>query len=436
MLLPVALVRVKTSRRHYSLSVPYRIFNRNPGRIIDSGDQLSRKLLLAYILILASGMSLIPFTIDPFVPSLPLAADDFGVPNSTLQLTLTGVTIGFAIGQLIAGPISDAIGRRNPLLIALVLYVISATLVFFAPNIELFFLMRVFMGMSAAAANVVSLAIIRDLYSGMPMLKMLGRVFAVQSIAPIMAPILGAQLVGFIEWRALFLVFAFFVLVVLIFANSVLIETLPPARRRSSSPMGLARGFRNVLRDRIFVGLMIFSALQISAIFAYVSITPFLYQDSYGISLNAFGWLFALNSVGLWLGIQVGSRLPRYFPAPWLLVGYAAHGVLLGGSAMLAWQSGFWLIHLIFFGFAFNFGLSITSVQTLALVKHGSEAGTASSLLGIANFVVTALASGIFVTLSTANSLALGAWIAGAYSLGALSLLFVVRPWAVADLRN
>jgi MFS transporter, DHA1 family, multidrug resistance protein len=416
--------------------VPYTIFNRNPGRIIDSGDQLSRKLLLAYILILAAGMSLIPFTIDPFLPTLPMAADDFGVPNSTLQLTLTGVTIGFAIGQLIAGPLSDAIGRRTPLLFALALYVVSATLVFFAPNIEMFFLMRVLMGMSAAAANAVSLAIIRDLYSGMPMLKMLGRVFAVQSLAPIIAPIMGAQLVGFIEWRALFLVFAFLFLIVLLFANSLLIETLPPARRRSSTPLGLLRGFRNVLRDRIFVGLMVFSAVQISAIFAYVNIMPFLYQDSYGISVSNFGWWFSLNSFGLWLGIQLGSRLPRFAPAPWLLVGYATLGAIIGGSAMLAASGDFWLVQLIFFGFAFNFGLSITSVQTLALLKHGSEAGTASSLLGVANFVVTAAASSLYVGLGTDSSVGLGSWILGVYLIGIASILLVVRPWAVTDMRD
>ena len=433
--MPAVLLSARFSLRHYSLSVPYTILNRNPGRIIDSGNQLSRKLLLAYILILAAGMSLIPFTIDPFLPTLPMAADDFGVPNSTLQLTLTGVTIGFAIGQLIAGPLSDAIGRRKPLLFALALYVVSATLVFFAPNIELFFLMRVLMGMSAAAANAISLAIIRDLYSGMPMLKMLGRVFALQSLAPIIAPILGAQLIGFIEWRALFLVFAFFVLLVLLFANSMLIETLPPARRRSSSPMGIARGFRNVLRDRIFVGLMIFSALQITAIFAYVNILPFLYQESYGITLSNFGWFFALNSFGLWLGIQLGSRLPKYLPAPWLLVGYGVLGLVVGVSAVVASGASFWLIQFIFFGFTFNFGLSITSVQTLALLKHGSEAGTASSLLGVANFVVTASASALFMQLGTDTSVGLGGWIAGSYLIGLLSLIFVVRPWSVTDMR-
>jgi len=216
----------------------------------------------------------------------------------------------------------------------------------------------------------------------------------------------------------------------------MLIETLPPARRRSSSPMGIARGFRNVLRDRIFVGLMVFSALQISAIFAYVNITPFLYQESYGITLSNFGWFFALNSFGLWLGIQLGSRLPKYLPAPWLLVGYAGLGLVIGLSAVVAAGSSFWLIQLIFFGFAFNFGLSITSVQTLALLKHGSEAGTASSLLGVANFVVTALASALFVQLGTDTSVGLGSWIAGSYLIGMLSLFFVVRPWSVQDMRT
>lgn len=416
--------------------VPFSLKSPVHGRVIDSGDQLSRKLLLGYILVLAAAGSLMPFTIDPFLPAFPAIATTFGVSNATLQFTLTGVTLGFALGQLFAGPLSDAFGRRTPMLIAMSVYVVSAILLFFAPTIEVFFALRVTMAAGAAAANVISQAIIRDLFAGMSMMKMLARVYLIGSLAPVVGPIVGAQLVGFMPWQQVFLVFALVVLVILLLAHRVLIETLPIARRRSHTAAGRMRGYRSVLRDRIYVGLLIFGGMQLSALFLYLNTSPFLFQQGFGFSAAEFGWMFAINSLISWAGVQVGARLPKIFPAQWLLVGYASLGVMVGLAMILTTGAG-WFEAAALFGIQlFAFGAAITSVQTLALLNHGSEAGTAASLLGVSNFTVTTLISPIFALIATLGTRDIGVMLAILYSVGLSSLIFVVKPWLVPDLRK
>ena len=404
--------------------------------VIESGDQLSRRLLLTYILLLAAGTSLIPLTIDPFLPVFPEIAEFYGVPNASVQFTLTGVLVGFAVGQILAGPLSDAFGRRRPLLIALSIYLVAAMALFLAPNIETFAILRILMGVGAAASNVIAQAIVRDLFSGLPMMQMLARVYLLQSLVPVFAPILGSQLAEFLHWQQLFLVFGFFVLLVLLAANRFLVETLPPARRRSQTALGLARGYRAVLRDRIFVGLMIFGALQLLALFTYLNTVPFLFQDSYGISQTEFGLFFAFNALVSWAGVQIGARLPKIFPAQWLLAAYALIGALVGVGLFLTAGMGIWITEALFAIQLLCFGATITSHQTLALLNHGSEAGTAASLLGVSSFLFVSAMSPVIASLDTQSTGGIGLLVGLGYGGALLALMLIVRPWLVPDLRT
>lgn len=268
---------MKLSPRVYSHRVQLALSKSARGLVIDSGDNLSRKNLLIYILMLAFSMSLIPYTIDPYLPAFPAIGDFFGVPNGTIQASLSGVTIGLAFGQLFAGPLSDTFGRRPLLLLATLGFALSAIALFFSPNLTFFVVLRFSMGFFAASVDVVARAIVRDLYHGQPMLKMLTRIFMVQSLSPIIGPIVGSQLVGAGPWQFVFLVFGLFGLALGIFSLLFMHETLPIAKRRSPSLSGMLRGFQSVLRDRIYVGLLIVSALQISALFGYLNIVPNLY---------------------------------------------------------------------------------------------------------------------------------------------------------------
>ncbi|MGA1469721.1 MAG: Bcr/CflA family efflux MFS transporter [Aquiluna sp.] len=406
------------------------------GRVIDSGDQLSKKMLMVYIFILALAMSLIPFTIDPYLPAFPAIGQFFGVANGVVQASFTGVTVGIAAGQLLIGPLSDAFGRRPLLLMTMTGYLLATIFAFFAPNIEVFILLRFFMGFFAAGGDVVARAVIRDLFRGQPMRQMLARVFLVQSLAPILGPILGSQLTELIAWQGVFLFFAIVTLVLLLFANAFLIETLPVSARRSSSPLGLARGYVNVLRDRVFIGLMFYAALQLSALFTYLNFVPFVFQEGFGVSATDTGVWMAVNGAASYIGVQLGAYLARFIQGHWLLAAYALIGTGVGLGLFLTSGTSFFWAETLFLIELMIFGAGLTVIPTIALYNHGSEAGTASSLLGVFNFTLASLISGIYFLLDTDSTGDLGILIGLLFGGSFLALIFITRPWLLPDMRK
>jgi MFS transporter, DHA1 family, multidrug resistance protein len=416
--------------------MPLALKFRQSGRVIDSGDQLNRRMLLTYIVLLAFSMSLIPFTIDPYLPAFPAMGDFFGVPNGTIQASLAGVTLGLSLGQLFAGPLSDAFGRRPLLLIASFGFAVSAISLFFVTEITMFIVLRFAMGFFAASAEVVARAVVRDLYRGQPMLKMLSRIHLIASLSPIFGPIIGSQLVGLFEWQGIFLTFGFFGLALAIASTFFLVETLPKAQRRSSTPLGLARGYVSVLKDRAYVGLLIFGAAHIAAVFGYVNTVSYLYQDTFKLSPQDFGVWFAVNSLALYMGVQFGGIMAKFFKAQWMLVVYAGIGTLAGVFLILTAGQDIWFAEVGFFVLVFMFGAPATAVPTIALLNHGSEAGTAASLMGVSNFALASAMAGIYAGLSTSTTFDVGVLIAICFGISLLSVVFIVRPWTIPDLRE
>jgi DHA1 family bicyclomycin/chloramphenicol resistance-like MFS transporter len=381
-------------------------------------------------------MSLIPFTIDPYLPAFPAIGQFFGVTNGVVQASFTGVTLGLAIGQLILGPLSDAFGRRPLMLMAIAGYVVAIALAFLAPSIELFIAARFLMGFFSAGADVIGRAIIRDLYRGQAMQRMLAKTYLIQSIAPIAGPIVGAQMSEAFGWQAIFLLFGLISLALLLLLNFILFETLPVALRRSSTPIGLARGYLNVMRDRVLIGLIFYSAMQLSALFLYLNFTPFVYQQSFGISQTDYGFWLALNGAASYIGVQVGAYVARYFKGQWILAVTAIIGVGVGIGLLLNAGGEFWITQALFFIQLFIFGAAITIIPTIALYNHGSEAGTATSLMGVFSFTFTTILSFFYFLISSADTRDLGVAIGTLFGLSLVSLIVITRPWLVPDLRK
>ncbi len=397
---------------------------------------MSRKVLLTYILIMAFSMSLIPYSIDPFLPAFPAMGEFYGVGHNTIQASFAGVTIGLAIGQLLSGPISDAFGRRPMLLIATFGYAVSTIAVFFAPTIESFTLLRFTMALFAATGDVVARAIVRDLFRGQPMADMLSKIFLIQALSPILGPLVGSQVAAAAPWQYAFMVFGFFGLITAGLAFMFLVETLPVAQRRSQSAIGLLRGFRSVLRDRVYVGLLLVSAMMISSVFGYLNIVSYLYQDHYGLSAAEFGGIFALNSIALYLGMQFGGFITRFVQARWMLLVYVAGGMVSGGYLVLTAGSSVLVAEVGFIIMLFSFGAPASTVPTFALLNHGTEAGTAASLMGSANFVATSVFALVYSQLSTTSTFDVGILVLINFAVAMVVMLTVVRPWSLPDLRK
>jgi DHA1 family bicyclomycin/chloramphenicol resistance-like MFS transporter len=373
---------------------------------------------------------------DMFLPAFPNIASFFSVPDAFVQYSLSAVTLGAAIGFFIAGPLSDSLGRRKPILIALVLFSLASYFLYLAPTIEVFVLLRLLQGLTAAAAGVIAQAIIRDLFVGDAMIRMLGRVWLISGLAPIFSPLIAAQLLLVGDWRVIALALGVLGTGIFIVASKALVETLHVDNRRAKGFEGVNRRFLAVFKDRIILGLLLIGAAQTLAAFSYLNNLPFLYQDAFGLSPVEFSSLFSISAASWFTGIQVGAFIGRIYNPQWVilaalvLAGMSGAGLYLVGLA----SAPLWTVVALVSLFVFTFGLAITPIQTIALQGHGSEAGTAASVLGVVNSFTAAIGAPLYPIVGSESSVNLGITIFLAHVVAIVFFFAVLRPKSIPEL--
>jgi len=407
--------------------------------MLHPGDAISLARRVVYIVLLGALTALGPFTVDLYLPAFPVLEQEFQTTAAAVQLTLTGTMIGFGLGQLIVGPLSDKLGRRVPLLIVTALHVVASTAAALAPSLATLGVARVVMGIGAAAGGVVAMAMVRDLFGGRRLVVMLSRLALVTGAAPVIAPLIGSALLAVIDWRGIFAVLAAYGLIMLACAVFVLPETLPKARRRDRGSLTIRQRYADVLRDRVFLGLLLIGAMTFSGLFSYLSSSSFLFQQSYGFDPQQYGLLFAVNSIGLVIGNQVAARLAARFGPQWVLAFSTA--VLLLASVAIAvcdlLGAGMWGTMVPLFVFMSACGFTFPCVQVLSLDRHGKAAGTAASLLGFSNNAIAGLVSplvGLLARNAGITATTMAVVMIGCSVIGAAALWLVVRPRTVPQL--
>ena len=400
---------------------------------ISRGDAFSSSQRLTYIVILGALAALGPFTIDLYLPAFPAVAADLHASDAAIQLTLTATLVGFALGQLIVGPLADAFGRRKPLIVATSIHVLASIAVVFAPTVELVTVGRVFQGIGAAGSGVVAMAIVRDLFNGQRLIRMLSRLALVWGLAPVLAPVIGSQLLRVVEWRGIFIVLAAYGLVMVVVSSFFMIETLPAERRGAFSGRSIARRYRHLVHDRAFVGAAILGSMAFTALFSYLSSSSFLLQDTFGLSAQQYGMVFGLNSLGLVAATQISARLMRRFAPKQvatlgvLIMSTGAASLLVAG---LADGSLAWVLASLFFVVS-PLGIIMPTVQVTALANHAAEAGTAASLIGALNSLLPGLATPIVGMLGV-SVVSMASVMIGALVIANIALWTIVRPSAPA----
>lgn len=407
--------------------------------VLHPGDALPTRRRVLYIVLLGALTALGPFTIDLYLPAFPVLQEDFRTSAAAIQLTLTGTMIGFALGQLVVGPLSDKVGRRIPLLAVTALHVLASTAAALAPSLELLSVARVAMGMGAAAGGVVAMAIVRDLFGGRRLVVMLSRLALVSGVAPVIAPLIGSALLAVMPWRGIFVVLALYGAVMLVSAVIFVPETLPRARRHELGSTTVLERYKSVFRDRVFIGVLIIGGMSFSGLFSYLSASSFLFQETYGFDAQQYGLLFAANSVGVVVGVQSASRLAARFGPQWVLSVSTAVLVVAASAIIVTDQLGLgvWGTMIPLFVFMTACGFTFPCVQVLALDRHGKAAGTAASIIGATNFGVAGLITplvGWIAKDSAITATTMASVMVGCAVIGVLSLWFVVRPRTVERL--
>ena len=346
------------------------------------------------VLVLGSLSVIGPLSIDMYLPGLPAIQRDLDTSASLVQLTLSACLLGLALGQLVAGPISDVVGRRPPVLVGIGGFVVASALCVVAPDVETLVACRFLQGLFGSAGMVIPRAVVRDLFSGVQAAQFFSLLMLVIGAGPILAPTLGGGILLVTDWRGIFGALVAIGLVLLMVAWRFLPETSRPEHRNRAGVGPILGAFRTLLRDRVFVGYALMIGMSMGTMFAYIAGSSFILQNRYGVSEQRYAILFGLIAVG-YIGMsQVNARLISRVPMRRMLaVGVGANlagalTILLMVNALDLGATGFVAGLLLV---AVSNGLINPNVTALAMNGYPRLAGSASALLGVTSFAVGAL---------------------------------------------
>ncbi|QXX30448.1 Bcr/CflA family efflux MFS transporter [Bacillus amyloliquefaciens] len=368
------------------------------------------RLALAFLL----GMLAIlgPLNIDMYLPSFPEIAEDLSARASLVQLSLTACLIGLTIGQVVVGPLSDAKGRRKPLLLCIFLFALFSLFCALAPNISTLVIARFLQGFTASAGLVLSRAIVRDVFTGRELSKFFSLLMVITAVAPMVAPMTGGAilLLPFASWHTIFLFLTFIGFLLVFIIALKLTETLPPEKRIPSSIGNSVRTMGSLLKDRSFIGYALTVGFIHGGSFAYVSGTPFVYQDIYGVSPQVFSVLFGINGLAIITGSFIIGRFGGIIHEKSLLkigviTAMTATAVLL---VMTIIHGPLAALVISIFIYMITIGMTLTSTFTLAMEKQGHRAGSASALLGMLPLLLGSIVSPL-VGMNEATAVPMGA---------------------------
>lgn len=357
---------------------------------------MQRELPLSWLLTLGALAAFAPMAIDMYLPAFPAIARDLRTDSGQVQLTMAACFLGFAIGQLLYGPLSDRFGRKPPLYAGIGLFVLASAGCALASSIESLIVLRFLQAFGGCAGMVIGRAIVRDRFQANEAARLFSLLILVMGLAPILAPLFGGLLLSVASWRAIFIALLVFGLLCGIASWRVLSETLPPDRRQSLHPVALARGFAEILRHREFYGHVLVGGFAHAGMFAYITSSSFVFIEHFQIAPGHFGWLFGANAAGLIAMSQLNRQLLKTRSTSQLLNAGNRLALVMGAALLLAASLApqhLLLVAAPLFGFVASLGITLPNASANALAPFGLRAGTASALMGTLQFLFATAAA-------------------------------------------
>jgi MFS transporter, DHA1 family, multidrug resistance protein len=352
-----------------------------------------------------------PISMDLYLPVLPRLAADLGAATPSAQLTITSCLVGLALGQIIAGPLSDRFGRRRPLIIGVSAYVVASIVCAISPSIEVLIAARLLQGLAGATGVVIAQAAGRDLYSGNALVRYYARLTVLAGCAAIVGPLIGGQLAGVTDWRGIFVFLATVGAAILLAVLMIFRESLPVASRTSGGFSHFRSNVRVLVIDRRFVGAALTISFLNGATFAYLSGATFVLQGIYHLTPQQYSYAFGLGSLAFVLSGYLSGRLShRYSRHATLVLGLTfavagSAGIL--SAALIRLPLIFILVAIVIM--TGGIAISTPPATALALTDYPQMAGTASSLLGLGRYAFGAMAAPLVGLAGQHSAVPLGA---------------------------
>lgn len=366
---------------------------------------------------------------DLYLPALPQLAVELGADDASAQLTLGACMVGLALGQLVAGPLSDRYGRKRPLIAGVIAFVVLSIACAIAPTIEVLIVARVLQGVAGATGIVISMAVARDLTSGQGTARLLSLLVGISSIAPVIAPLLGGALMLFTDWRGLFVALALIGLALVVASVVFVPETLPRRRRTTAGARAQLVDIGGLLGDARFMAIAVSMGATSLVLFGYIQMSPLLFQGVYGLDAQQYAVLFAVNSTGILLGTQLNRLLLRRFGAA-NIAAVAVTVAAVGSAVVLALalaSAPLWAILAVLFVVIGAMGCIMPNIAATALAAHEGATGTAAAVVGVMQYLVGAVVPPIVAALAGVSTTVMAITMLAGAVVG-LALLIAARP--------
>jgi DHA1 family bicyclomycin/chloramphenicol resistance-like MFS transporter len=384
-------------------------------------DKKKEKIIL---LVLGTLIALGPFSIDMYLPSFESIAEEFSTTKAQVGFSLTSYFVGIAFGQLAYGPIMDKFGRKTPLLIGLIIYIISAISCFYSPNLFWLIFSRFFLAVGSSAGMVASKAVVRDIFPPQEVARAISFLMLIMGGAPIIAPTIGGMVINHFSWHVIFLILAVLAILMFLSVYKFLPESIEPDKTVNLRLKQVLLKYKGIFVDKIFLTFSLAGSLTIGALFAYISNAPTLFMDKFHLSETQFAWLFGMNAAGLIVGSQLNRLvLKRYTTYRVTMV----ISMVLVGLALLFLLNSFtsenfyYTIILLFF-ILFLLGFQNPNTTALSLFPFTKKAGRASALIGSLKMFLGAITSFIISKISGSSMVPLAFIILGCMFLSFLLL--------------
>jgi len=343
-----------------------------------AGSSLVRRAIVLGLLIAVGA-----FAIDMYIPGFAAIARDLKAQPGTVELSMTSFFVALAAGQIIYGPISDAVGRKPPIYVGLVIFVLASIGAAFAPSIGVLIAARFFQGLGAAATAVIPMAVIRDEYTGPDAARLLSLAMVALSVSPILAPVFGGLLVQYTSWRLIFVVLILICLAVMLMVWRLLPETLPVAQRVGARPFQIVATYGRLLSNRLFILPVLIAGFGQAVLFSFIAGSPFVFVTLHHVPPTIFGIIFALHAIAI-IGIsQFNAPMMRWFGTRALIgggaFGMAAAAVLLAGL-VFSGMTALWPFVLLTLTLFFCLGLFGAPAFLTAMEPFGATAGAAAAI--------------------------------------------------------
>ncbi|SDB81899.1 MFS transporter, DHA1 family, bicyclomycin/chloramphenicol resistance protein [Raineyella antarctica] len=390
-----------------------------------AGGRYARLVLVLGLLSATAALST-----DTYLPAFPAMARDLAATESQVQATLAGSLIGLGLGQIVTGPLSDALGRRRPVLVGVTLHIVASLLCAIAPNVSFLIAFRLVQGLAGTAGMIAATAVVRDLFVGRRAAVLYSRMALVMGLTPVIAPTVGGFMLAVTSWRGVFLALAVIGVVMLVLTALWLPETLPPQRRHVLGMATALRAYGSLFRDPVFLMMIAVVGLASASIFTYVSASPFVLQNMYGMSAQSFGLVFGGVALSIVAMSQVNPLLLARFgiiTTQTLILATAVVSVLVMLVVVSNGWGGWWGYVLPLVGIVGGLPAQQANSAAMALHHQGAASGTASAMLGAARFGVGGLATPLVGLLLGSTPVPSVVMLTVTTGLG-LALFLLVRP--------